>query len=226
MNYFVILLFLFIPFSFNSQDAYFVQTGINCSDVNTKYLATNKANIIAVALNTGDANEVIKKCKLTITGANFYFLKNTGIFWITPNNAGTVTVTASIKTSKGKKIVLSCLFEAVKIPEISVEIDVTSPDSRFMWFKLIDKKTATILNPQDYEVCQINYTLTDSLDTIKEQASSNNDADFFPSLTLQELPSRFQLNDKLHINISIIDKKTGIGITNNGQTIIINKLWK
>jgi len=144
---------------------------------------------------------------------------------ITPLKIGKTKLTAKVKLKNGQTIFIEKEYEVVDLPELELAIDVTSPDSKFSWLKITNKTDGEPFDVRPYDFHWLSYELTDSLGKYKEGSVDLKKGDFFPSVTLTNLHTLFDIGDKLEVCISLIHKKYGLYL-NCCQTILIEKLWK
>jgi len=146
-------------------------------------------------------------------------------FSITPLKTGKAKLTAKVKLNNGQTIIIEKVYEVVDLPELELAIDVTSPDSKFSWLKITNKTTGEPFDALPYDFHWFDFELKDSLGEVKENAVYVKEGDFFPSVTLTNLHTLFEIGDELDVCISLIHKKYGLYL-NCCQTILIKKLWK
>ena len=175
-----------------SQNIKFYVVEYTC-DTNIKYIKYGTSETLYIDCDGVSLNEdSIKSAK--VKGKNFIITDEFLSYTITPNRLGKSTLVAKVKLKNGNRLKLEQEFIVVEMPEIEVEISVTSPDSKFMWLNILDKNTRQPINPADYDICMLDFELFDSLGILKEQGVYINKDDFFPSVTLVELPTKFELN--------------------------------
>ena len=222
-RFFLCCVSIFILNNSNCQDLKFYFVEYTC-DENTDYIKYGTSEIVYIDGNRDSLNEnSIKSAK--VKGKNFVITKELSDYTITPKKLETCSLVAKVKLKNGNKLKIVHEFIVVEIPEIEVEILVTSPDSKFMWLNILDKKTRQPLNPDDYDICMLDFQLYNSSGILKESGVYAQKDDFFPSVTLVELPTKFELNDKLHLDLSIVHKKYNLLVSNSAQIITITKLW-
>lgn len=212
--------------SCDAQDLRFFVHEFTCerNSQPSQYLEFDKTEHIYLDGNWNSINnDSIKSYKLK--SKNFDISGSHGSYFVTPKTLGTATLVAKVKLVNGKKVNVSQEFDIVELPEIEVSISVTSPDSKFMWLSISDKKTGLLISEHDYDICVLDFELTDSSGKTKESGVYMEKNDFFPSVTLTELPSKFELNDRLRLGISLVHKKYGLVVWNGDQLITITKLW-
>jgi len=207
-----------------SQNLKFHVVDYSC-DENSKYIEYGKSEDVYIDGDGGALSEdSIKTVK--IKGKNFVITQEFSSYTITPKKLGKSVLIAKVRLKNGNTLKLKQEFVIVEMPEIEVEISVTSPDSKFMWLNIVDKSTGQPINTNDYDICMLDFQLFDSAGVIKESGVYVKKDDFFPSVTLVELPTKFELNDKLYLGLSLIHKKYNLLVSNKGQIITITKLWK
>lgn len=207
-----------------AQELKFYVVDYTC-DENTKYIKYGTSEKVYIDGIRESLNEdSIKSVK--VKGKNFIISKEFSDYTITPKKLGKSNLVANVKLKNGDKLKIVHEFVVVEMPEIEVGILVTSPDSKFMWLNILDKKTRKPINPDDFDICMLDFELLDSSGKTKESGVYIEKNDFFPSVTLTELPSRFELNDQLHIGLSLVHKKYNLLVGNGGQIITITKIWK
>ena len=165
----------------------------------------------------------IKKLKLHAKNLEIN-TKNNEDFEFTPKKLGAARIKSKITSTNGHKIKLIKDIEVVELPKLDIVIDVTAPDSKFMWLKVIDLATEQPIEFK-FQICMLNFHLYDSLGNPKEGNVQIRLDDFFPSISLQEIGTKFEINDKLEIGLSLIHKEYNLLIAVN-KTFIIDSLWK
>lgn len=144
-------------------------------------------------------------------------------FGATAVKTGNAIIKTKLVLNDGTKIIQNHTFTVLELPELIAEITVTSPDSKFMWLNLIDKNTGQSAN-SSFNLCSINFVLLDSSGVVKEEGHSSKDDDYFPSVTLRQLPVKFQLNDRVKLQIVVNHYETNLPVSIN-QELIISQLW-
>lgn len=166
----------------------------------------------------------IKKLKLTSEQLKISKIGTT-LFLVSAEvaHAGPASIQAKINFKDKTKLVLEYHFTVVELPELEVEITVTSPDSKFMWLNLKDKNTGQSAN-SSFNLCSINFVLTDSAGTLKESGKSEFGDEYFPSVTLRQLPIHFDLNDRLNLEIVLTHYEYNLPVFIK-QELTIQQLW-
>ena len=127
-----------------------------------------------------------------------------------------------IKMNK-EQIVLTNVYQVVALPELDVEIAVTDPASRFMWLNLIEKSTRQNANAL-FNLCKIEFQLSDSHGSLKDYGMSCKGDEYFPSVTLQKLPMHFELNDRLKLTMIVMHNEYNLPVYITKE-LVIDKLW-
>ncbi len=166
----------------------------------------------------------IKKVKYTSKEIDFVVVKdNPAKVSATPVKTGKTSITAKVKLDDGTKQKQQFSWSVIELPELQVEITVTSPDSKFMWLNLIEKSTGQSAN-SSFNLCSIDFSLSDSAGNIKESGKSEKGDEYFPSVTLRKLPIQFQLNDRLKLEIIVTHYESNLPVVIS-QELTITSLW-
>ncbi|MBK9192077.1 MAG: hypothetical protein IPM77_11495 [Crocinitomicaceae bacterium] len=115
-------------------------------------------------------------------------------------------------------------FISVELPALCLELSHSTPDHQFIWLELKDVDKNQTVNG-DYEICLLKFTLFDSTGNIKTTGIVQTESDFFPSISLKEFNTTFELNDELTIQMIIIHKEYDLIIGVESSALIIDKLW-
>lgn len=165
----------------------------------------------------------VKKIKLKASGCTLNSSAQE-CFQFSASNIGKIALKSKITFEDGKKIKVKQSIEVVALPTIDVLIDVTAPDSKFMWLKIIDKSTGLPLK-FDFDIYMLDFELFDPNGVRKDCDIKFKKDDFFPSISLQKAGTTFEIKDKLEIGLSIIHKEYNLIIGLN-KTFTIDALWK
>jgi hypothetical protein len=141
----------------------------------------------------------------------------------TPVKTGQASISAKITLEDGTKQKQQYSLSVMELPELLVEITVTSPDSKFMWLNLIEKSTGQSAN-SSFNLCSIDFSLSDSAGNLKESGKSVKGDEYFPSVTLRKLPVQFQLNDRLKLEIIVTHYESNLPVVIS-QELTITSLW-
>lgn len=195
-----------------------------CENDQKNYLELNQSYSFLISMRDTSFDYTIKKVKFI--SPEFKISKIKGVkrgCTALATKTGTSFLYAKVVLQDGTKHLETCVFNVVELPLLDVEITVTSPDSKFMWLNLIDKNTRQSAN-SSFSLCSIQFELCDSTGAIKEKGQSVEGDDYFPSVTLQQLPVQFGLNDKLKLKIVVMHYEYGLPVHINKE-LTIKKLW-
>ncbi|MBK9592090.1 MAG: hypothetical protein IPO32_11485 [Crocinitomicaceae bacterium] len=166
----------------------------------------------------------IKKVKYKSKEIDFTVVENNPAkVSATPMKTGKASITTKVTLEDGTKQKQQFSWSVMELPELQVEITVTSPDSKFMWLNLIEKSTGQSAN-SSFNLCSIDFVLSDSAGNLKESGKSEKGDEYFPSVTLRKLPVQFQLNDRLKLEIIVTHYESNLPVVIS-QELTITSLW-
>lgn len=207
-----------------SQGLKFYPVGEVCSS-SDYYLEINKAHKFYIDGESKDLNEDhIKSYKVSGKKINVEQPKpNQYGFSVTPVQIGKFELMAKIKLTDGRKIMIRQEYEVVKLPDLKLELFSSNPDHNFIWFKLVEMNTGKDVS-NDYSICMLDYELLTS-DGKRKQGGVIVSNTYFPSISLDEFASKFELNDTLIISLRVIHKKYHLVKELPSSSLIITRLW-
>ncbi|MBI3135454.1 MAG: hypothetical protein HYZ14_12330 [Bacteroidetes bacterium] len=140
-----------------------------------------------------------------------------------PKETGNAKLSVKVITKNKSKFIFVKNYTVVELPELTVEIAVTDPASKFMWLNLIETGTGQNVTGS-FNLCKIEFELAGKDGKIKEYGISCKGDEFFPSVTLHNLPSLFELNDILRLNMVVMHHEYDLPVYIQKELIIEN-LW-
>ncbi|MBK7129271.1 MAG: hypothetical protein IPM74_07840 [Crocinitomicaceae bacterium] len=141
-----------------------------------------------------------------------------------PLKTGSCTIRFVIKTASNEKITYEKTYQVVTLPELTITIASSAPGHDFIWLKLTDETGFDCTD--EYGLCLIKYSLTDSTGELKTNGTICHDPDFFPSVSLKGIQQYFTVHDLLSLEFSTIHKKYGLVNPVKRCTIEIKTLWE
>jgi hypothetical protein len=172
---------------------------------------------------TGDGVE-INKSKLK--SSNFQIIERPhDSFTFIPKMLGPAKISAYVKLSNGKKTLIQREFEVVQLPSLKLELFSSNPEHNFMWLKLTDTNSGEDVS-NDYQLCILDFTLTSASGEKKHEGVLHFQKAYFPSISLAEISSYFELNDQLTISMSVMHKEYMLPQIINETTFTVESLWK
>lgn len=193
----------------------------DCGNYNANFVEKDVPFIVQINDKSEEKLKLLKLKSKTITIQEIDQTKKR--FKIVAHQTGELFFKAQLNYLTGKKFKLVKSLHCVELPVLRPEIVVTSPDSKFMWLNLIDVNTGQVAN-SSFELCQIDFVLKDQVNNIKEEGICQKDDDFFPSVTLKELPSKFSVNDKLNLKITVVHYEFKLPVIMEAE-LTIRKIW-
>lgn len=195
-----------------------------CENYANPYVELGR-NYIFYLTSRDSLNEAsIKKVKYKSKEIDFTVVKNNPVkVNATPIKTGKASITTKITLEDGTKQKQQFNWSVMELPELLVEITVTSPDSKFMWLNLIEKSTGQSAN-SSFDLCSIDFSLSDSAGNLKESGKSEKGDEYFPSVTLRKLPVQFQVNDRLKLEIVVTHYESNLPVVIS-QELTITSLW-
>ena len=195
----------------------------SCQAMNNRYIATGSRELIfCIPMDTA-SRHTVKKVKFK--GEHLKTSKSRGSYAtvVHSKKAGDAKLNVILIKKNKEQIVVTTLYKVVTLPDVDVEIAVTDPASKFMWLNLIDKNSGQNLNA-DFYLCKIEFELKRSDGELKEQGVSSQGDEFFPSVTLQKLPTHFELNDRLKLTMMVMHTAYDLPVYITKE-LVIDKLW-
>lgn len=186
------------------------------------YFDINKSR--QLYLEPNEAGLEVKKCK--IKSSSFEIVESPGeSFTFIPKTLGPAKVNAYVKLSNGKKALVQREFEIVQLPQLKLELFSSNPEHNFMWLKLTDMDSGQDLS-SEYELCILDFTLTSESGDRKHSGVLHFQKTYFPSISLNEISTYFELNDQLTITMGVMHKVYKLPQGIKETTFTINTLWK
>jgi hypothetical protein len=225
-SFFLLAISFYQPIFGQNNAAFTLAKEVNatCENNANPYVELGSNYIFYLNLLDSINTSTIKKVKYKSKEIDFSAIKdNPAKISATPIKTGKTCITAKVTMNDGSKQKEQFSWSVMELPELQVEITVTSPDSKFMWLNLIEKSTGQSAN-SSFNLCSINFTLSDSAGNLKESGKSEKGDEYFPSVTLRKLPVQFQLNDRLSLKIIVTHYESNLPVVIN-QELTITSLW-
>ncbi|MBL7898876.1 MAG: hypothetical protein JNJ99_10100 [Crocinitomicaceae bacterium] len=216
----VVVTAVFVLETTYSQKETFLKVLENECDWNETYIGLLREETLF--LDAG-SSEIID-CKISASKCAVRSDFHGNRYQITPLKTGSIHVKAKIEYKNGSKEKLKREFISVELPELCLDLSHSTPDHQFIWLELKEVSENKIVN-DDYEICLMKFTLSDSTGKIKTSGIVQTESDFFPSISLKEFNSTFELGDELIIQMIIIHKEYDLPVGVESSTLIIDKLW-
>lgn len=197
-------------------------------DSNPVYLELNKLYTFYLNQDSNSSLQELSQIKSFKVIAPDYNIvrvdKNDQQADLIPLKTGSCAVRFVIKTALNEKIIYEKTYEVVILPELTISIASSAPGHDFIWLKLTDESGIDCTD--DYDLCLIKYTLTDSTGEFKTNGTICHDPDYFPSVSLRGIRQYFALHDLLTLDVSTIHKRYGLVNPVTRCTIEVKSLWE
>jgi hypothetical protein len=216
----VLLAAVFFSAHSSAQNKSSIQLINNECDWNDQYLQ----NSIPETLFVQSENNDIVECKIRAPKCRVESVFDENRFYITPHNPGVIKVKAKVEFKNGRREKIKREFISVDLPDLCLELSHSTPDHQFIWLELRNALSNEIVN-ELYEICLMKFTLRNSKGEQKTTGIVQTEVDFFPSISLKDFNTTFELGDELTIQMIIIHKEYKLIQGVESSTLIIDKLW-